>query len=133
MSFWKTKRRPADTLMSLYIRQKSRWTCERCKKLCRTGGEWFGDELAQLEASHYYPRGKEGTRFDPRNLTALCHNCHERMGERGNAEYDAFMLKKWGPQVLQELLLLSQPGHKPDDAMVKLWVKSELRKMGVRW
>src|SRR3990172_4457816 len=95
------KRRKTDIAFSNYIREKAGWRCEYCGKICKVNGGW----VAQLDASHYFSRRHESTRFDPDNVHALCSSDHKRMGgytpsssssRKGESEYDLWMKKKLG-------------------------------------
>lgn len=129
MSYFKIKRRPADTLFSNYIRQRAKWTCEYCGKVCRIGGEW----IYKLEASHYYGRAKESVRFDPDNVHSLCFNCHKRMGghtrdEKG--EYDVWMKKLLGQKKYDLLAFRANGVGKKDDKMTILYIKELIKTLG---
>lgn len=78
-----------------------------------------------LQASHFWGRGRESTRFDDQNVEALCGGCHSyltanpelhrahKLKELGQREYDALMLRasttgkrddKWQLLISKELL-----------------------------
>lgn len=128
MGYWKIKLRPADTLFSNYIRQRANWKCERCGKVCRIGGEW----IYKLEASHYYGRAKESTRFDPDNVYSLCFTCHKRMGghtrdEKG--EYDLWVKEKLGKRRYDLLRIRANSVGKKDDVMTILYIKELIKSL----
>lgn len=83
MTIWTTKH--ADRKFSNFVRERD-GKCLRCFK------------TEALECSHYWERGKKGTRFDPKNCIALCHWCHTRWDKKQNQEYREFMLKRLGQE-----------------------------------
>ncbi len=64
------KRWPADIQLSLCVRTRSDWFCERCGKQYPEG------HRGGLENSHYYSRAIKSTRWAQENCTALCTGCH---------------------------------------------------------
>ena len=130
MSYNDIKLRPTDTQFSNYIREKAKWRCEYCNKLCKVGNEW----IAKLEASHYMGRRKESTRFDPDNVYSLCFTCHKKLGgytRNEDGEYDLFVKRKLGEQRYRALILRGNLSGKRDDFMTKLYIKQlfiDLRK-----
>lgn len=120
--------RTTDKLFSLYVRQKAEWKCEVCHKLCKVNGEW----VAQLDASHYFGRRAESTRFDTDNVHALCSACHRRMGghtrdEKG--EYDVWIKNKLGEQRYKMLRVRHNTTQKRDDKMTTLYIKQLLSEL----
>ena len=114
MGWHNIKRRKTDILFSNYIREKAGWRCEKCGKLCKIKGEW----IAQLEASHYFSRKRESTRFDPENVYALCTPCHKRMGShtlKEDGEYDLWVKEKLGERGYKLLKLRANTTGKRDD------------------
>lgn len=94
-SFYKIKINRSDKLFSDLVREKAGWRCEYCDKLCRINGVW----RYSLQASHYWTRNHWNTRYDFRNVRALCANCHDRMGEYRrdeNGEYDLWVKELLG-------------------------------------
>jgi 5-methylcytosine-specific restriction endonuclease McrA len=123
VGYYKIKIRPADKLFSNYIRQKAGWSCQKCGKLCRINGEW----IAKLEASHYWTRSHESTRFDVLNVYSLCFNCHKRMGERKNSEdgeYDLWVKELLGEKEYKKLKIRANTYCKKDDKLILMWLKS---------
>lgn len=80
---WSTKY--TDQLFSNYVRQRD-GKCMRCYKVD-----------IPLDNSHYWERGRKGTRFDPLNCVALCRDCHTIWEKHQNHEYMQFMAKLLGP------------------------------------
>lgn len=119
MGFYPIKRNRADVLFSDYIRKKASWRCEKCKKVCKVEGVW----IASLQASHYHVRNHWNTRYDERNVIALCATCHDRMGEYKNAEdgeYDLFMKERLGERGYKQLKIdANTTAHRDKD----LWLR----------
>lgn len=114
MSWYHTKLRKTDIKFSRYIREKANWTCEKCGKVCKIGDEIYG----QLQASHYFSRRHENTRFDERNVHALCAGCHRRMDEykpKEDGEYDIWMKEKLGEKEYKLLYIAHLTRKKRDD------------------
>ena len=128
MSYHDIKLRPSDRLFSKYIRQKRGWKCEKCGRVCR---DWTGTTIYyKLEASHYFSRKHENTRFDEENVRTLCFTCHKRMGgytREENGEYDLWMKEMLGEQ-RYALLKLRANTYKPrDDKMDGLIIKQLMK------
>ncbi len=115
----------ADRLFSQYIRAKADHRCEYCVKI----GRWMGEYRLKLEASHYHSRRKKSVRYDPDNVHSLCFSCHQRMGGKGNSEYDTWMLQLLGEQRLQALQIRAETPNKPDEGAVILFCQTALKEM----
>lgn len=85
----KVKIRREDSLFSKYIRNRDKWTCQRCHRTHEEGSRG-------MHCSHYWSRGKWGTRFDPENCDALCYACHMLWGGDRRSAYTAFKKKQLG-------------------------------------
>lgn len=68
-------------------------------------------------ASHYYGRGREGTRFSTDNLDTLCFGCHQIWGSTDREAYREFKLKQLGKKRFDLLTIQSRTYHKKDRAM----------------
>src|SRR5258708_27111955 len=126
MSYNTIKLRPNDILFSKYIREKSNWTCEYCKRKCRINGE----VIYRLEASHYYGRRKESVRFDEENVHSLCATCHKELGGYQNnqlGKYDLWMKEKLGEKGYKLLLLRANQTGKRDDKMTKIIIQQLMK------
>ncbi len=126
MSFYKIKIDRADKLFSDYIREKRNWTCEKCGKKCKYGDNW----VAKLEASHYWSRSHEGTRFDEDNVRVLCNPCHQRMGghkKSEDGEYDLWMKDLLGEGGYELLRVQANTYCKKDRKMSLIIVKQLLK------
>ncbi len=128
MSWHNIKIRPADKEYSLYIRAKAKGKCEYCGRIC----EYEGIRYSRLEASHYFSRRAESTRFDDRNVHALCSGCHKRMGgytNREDGEYDKWIKSLLGERGYILLKLEAHLPHKADDKMTRLVIKQKIKEL----
>ena len=127
--FGKFKPRKSDTVFSLYIRGRDSYVCQSCGR-SKTQGY-------QVQASHYFPRGVEATRFFPDNLTTLCVLCHERMGSKSKTEdkeYDLFIKNRLGEKRYKDLLLFGYRGSKKrDDVIDLLYAQKLLDELNIQW
>ena len=91
-----TPQKAADAVFSLYIR-KSRGGCEndRPGHVCR----------GRLECAHGHERGHLRTRYDERNVWALCQGAHFYYSMHPTI-WDAFMRRKQG-DAYEEIRLLA--------------------------
>ncbi len=128
MSWHNIKRRKPDILFSNYIREKAKWRCEYCNKLCKIDGQ----SIYQLEASHYWSRRHESVRYDPRNVHALCANCHRNLGgytRNENGEYDLWMKEKLGEKEYKLLKLEANRSGKKDDKLAIIYIKELMKEL----
>lgn len=93
----KIKLLAVDKLMSLWIRERDNWTCQRCATK-------FTPPTNGLHHSHFVGRGNKSTRWLPENGVALCYGCHSHLDGAGREEYREFMLKRLGKKGFEELL-----------------------------
>lgn len=63
------KRDAEDRRFSKMIRERDRYTCQRC-------GNVYPPTSRGLHSAHMFSRGKISTRFDPENACALDYGCH---------------------------------------------------------
>ena len=78
-----------DRLVSLFVRGRDR-RCVTC------------GSRRNLQCSHFYSRRHLGVRFDLRNCHAMCGACNRRHNSDPEP-YLAFMLERYGPDVVEEL------------------------------
>ena len=126
MSWFQTNPRKADIRFSNYIRKKAGWKCEMCGKICKIGDTWVG----KLDAAHYMSRRHEATRFDPRNVHALCAGDHRRVGGYTpslTGEYDLWMIRQYGLTEVKKIILQAHGSQRKDDTLTELYIK-ELEK-----
>lgn len=109
----KIKLDKADQMFSKYIRARDK-VCQRC-------GSNKG-----LQASHYYGRGKESTRFDPHNVDCLCFGCHQYWGSTDREAYRTFKLRQLGEKGFQVLTIRANTYQKKDRELAYLQAKALL-------
>ncbi len=80
------------------------------------------------QCSHYFGRGREGTRFEPDNCDTLCHGCHRFWEKEDREAYREFKLNQLGQKRLDTLALQSRTYHKKDRKLQELLWKQELLK-----
>lgn len=85
-----------DKLVSLIVRERAGWKCERC-------GTQYTPPTKALHCSHYFSRRHIGTRFVTLNLCALCYGCHKRWEGMKQDEYKEFMIERIGEDALKML------------------------------
>jgi len=95
----------ADTIFSRWIRERDKWTCQRCRKD-------YKDNRQALHCSHYYGRANWTTRFEPDNCVALCYGCHKYFDETNREAYRDFKLKKLGTKKFNALKRLANKNIK---------------------
>jgi len=111
----------ADKAFSEYIRLRD-GECVRCHKL------GAGDKgIIGLQASHYFGRGAESTRFDPNNVDSLCWPCHIKWGSEQREEYREFKVRQLGKNGFKMLTLASNLFAKKDRKMSLIRVKLLLK------
>lgn len=103
-----TEKKKAWTLFSKYIRTRDSANCPMQGEVyCVSCGKpypAFGIGCAQ--AGHFIPGRHSGVLFDERNCHAQCYNCNVNL--KGNwVKYEVFMLKTYGPLVIEELKFLN--------------------------
>jgi hypothetical protein len=73
----KAKRFPQDVAFSNYIRERDKWTCQRC-------GTWYDKtdsrQRMALHCSHVIGRSNWRVRCEPSNAMAICYGCHQIIG-----------------------------------------------------
>lgn len=109
----------ADVVFSLFVRTRDDWTCQRCHKK-------YTPPTNALHNSHYFGRGREGTRFEPDNCDALCHGCHQHWGSADKEGYRAFKIKQLGQKRFDTLTLQANTYTKKDRKMSLLIAKGLL-------
>ena len=78
------------------------------------------DYFSKLQAGHFIPGRHPSILFDERGVHPQCYHCN--VGLKGNPrKYDAFMKKKYGQKVIDELDRL--------DTQLKQFTKEELQEL----
>lgn len=67
------KRTKHDVVFSNYIRERDKWSCQRCGTSYNKNNP---NARRALHCSHYIGRGNWSVRFDGDNAVALCYGCH---------------------------------------------------------
>ena len=98
-----------DRLVSVIVRKRDR--------RCVTCGSSRG-----LQCSHFYSRRHLAIRFDLRNCHAMCAGCNRRHNS-APAPYLAFMLERYGAEVVAELDMLRGSLRKVSDEELRRLLK----------
>lgn len=127
------KRTALDALFSDYIRHRDGLKCQVC------GRDYSNAETSDrrgLHCAHCFSRGTKLTRWNPDNAVAACYWCH--VGPRNETALDRnlhFKTKFFKAHLGSKRYLMLEWMHKnpgkfpkPDQAAIKLWLKSELKK-----
>jgi 5-methylcytosine-specific restriction endonuclease McrA len=91
------RRSAADAKFSLIIRERDKWTCQRCGSKHEPGSRG-------LHAAHCFTRRTAPTRHNPSNSMALCYGCHQFVDSHPEEKYALFR-KKLGDQEYDALVL----------------------------
>ena len=100
------KRFPTDDWFSNWVRERDKWTCQRC---------WmtYVPPTSALHAAHCFSRGKWATRFDPENVCSLCYGCHRWLDTHPDLKTE-FFIQRLGQRAYDLLELRSNTrGTKP--------------------
>lgn len=103
----------ADETFSRYIRLRDKM-CVRCYSRVE-----YNDKGLPIthQASHYFGRGSENTRFDVHNVDTLCTGCHQLWGSRDKEGYRSFKVKQLGENGFKVLQVASVTFKKKDRRM----------------
>lgn len=112
----------ADTVFSLYIRERDGWCCVRC-------GSRHEIRSMGLHCSHFFGRSKESTRFDEENADALCYGCHQVWGSNDREAYRAFKIKQLGQKGFDLLTIRANSYQKKDRKMARLYWRERLKQL----
>ena len=114
---------PADVAFSRYIRLRD-GECLRCHR--RGDGK---DGIIGLQASHYFGRGRENTRFDVENVDSLCFGCHRQWGSDNREDYRNFKIKQLGQDAFDNLCIRAETYCKKDRKMSLIIVKQLIKEL----
>ncbi len=123
MGFGTIKLDKADKVFSQYIRLRDK-KCMRCKSVVQLNEN---DLPISHQASHYFGRGAENTRYDPENVDCLCASCHKIWGSTNREAYRDFKIKQLG-QASFDLLIIRSNTHKKRDREASYLNSKELLK-----
>lgn len=103
----------ADRVFSQYIRLRD-GKCLRCSSRVE-----FNDKRLPVshQASHYFGRNRESTRFDPDNVDTLCYGCHQFWGSDNREAYRVFKVKQLGENGFKVLTVKAEIYKKKDTEM----------------
>ena len=104
-------KKEADAVFSKYIRQRDGG--DMCR--CFTCG--VVKNAKQMQNGHYYSRSVNILRYDERNCHAQCVGCN-MFKEGAKPAYTLALLRKYGPEILEEL--------EADSKKYKQWTPEEL-------
>lgn len=93
------KRDAADARFSFQVRERDRWTCQRCGKV-------YPPPTRALHCAHIFSRGKLATRFDLENAVALCYGDHRYLDTHPD-EKERFFRQRMGDEAYDALRLRS--------------------------
>ena len=116
---------PADKVFSQYIRLRDK-RCMRCGSRVEFNAKGLP---VSHEASHYFGRGKESTRFNQKNVDCLCFACHRIWGSDDKEAYRNFKIKQLGEEGFNLLLLNSNMYCKRDRKLALIIAKERLKKL----
>lgn len=105
----KGRRKLADKLFSLWIRQRDGHRC------VVTGSTQFP------QCSHFHSRKFNGTRYDPDNCVTLSAKQHWRWEHMKQTEYRDFMLKRLGEERFLQLRERSEQGISLQEAVTQFF------------
>ena len=117
----------ADKTFSQFIRLRDK-RCMRCGSRVEFNGA--GMPISH-QCSHYFGRGREGTRFDPENADCLCWGCHQIWGSEEKEEYRNFKIKQLGLNGFKILQMRANTFHKKDRKRSLLIVKDLLKSINL--
>ena len=107
----------ADRVFALYIKERDLWQCQRCKRIY---DPYESGSRVSLQNSHYFGRGKEGTRFDEENCDSLCFGCHREWGSNDREAYREFKIKQMGEKKFKAMHLRASTYFKKDRKLAHL-------------
>lgn len=124
MTWFKIKFRPADRLMSQYIRHRDKMLCQYQFK-CMRG-------TLGSQTSHFQKRRKETVRFDPQNLDWVCGKCHYFVENHpdGQKTLERWKLEQLGRQKYEALLIRANLIGKKDDKLALIVINQLLKELG---
>jgi hypothetical protein len=108
-----------DSLFSLAVRMRDRWTCQRCKRQ-------YAPPTSSLHCAHMFTRRNKSTRFDLMNACALCYGCHQYIDSHPHEKIE-FFTKKIGEKNMEYLRLRSNQPGKIDSKLISIGLKEYLK------
>ncbi len=120
---WNIKIDPADKVFSQYIRLRDK-KCMRCGSAVKLNDKGLP---VSHQASHYFGRGREGTRFEPDNVDCLCGACHLYWGSTNHEAYREYKIAQLG-EFRHSTLMLQANAYCKKDRVFSLIVAKQLLK-----
>ena len=114
--------RQDDRLFSIFVRKLRGWKCEKC-------GTYFENGHG-LQASHFYGRRKETTRFDLENVHCLCISDHQYFEENPN-EYVSWVKERMSEKDFHNLRIRAHLTGKKDVKKNILAIRLDAKKNGI--
>ena len=112
----------ADKIFSQFIRLRDR-RCMRCQSPVELNDKGLP---VTHQASHFFGRRAESTRFDPDNVDTLCLGCHQIWGSDDRESYREFKIKQLGAQKFKQLILRNNLVVKKDRKLAYIYSKKLL-------
>ena len=106
-----------DKIFSEYVRRRD---AKDGVARCVTCGKY--DDWKRVHAGHFIVRQHKTTRWDERNVWPQCVSCNS-FHEGAKDEYSLFLVRKYGPQILEELNRHKHSIFKLD----KLWLETLIK------
>ena len=119
----KVKIDAADTAFSRYIRLRD-GKCVAPGCPMRGGGP---EGIHGLDASHFWSRRNESTRYDEKNVDALCRRHHQLWGGDYREAYIAFKKKQLGEEGYKRLMVRAHSIQKKDRKMSLIIARALLK------
>jgi len=113
----------ADIVFSHYIRLRDKM-CMRCHSSVTFNDKGLPNSH---QASHFFGRGKENTRYDSLNVDTLCMGCHRIWGSDNREEYRAFKIQQLGEEAFTLLCLRAEMYCKRDRKLAYIASKELLK------
>ena len=106
-----------DRIFSEYIRRRD---AKDGVARCVTCGKY--DDWKRFHAGHFVVRQHKSTRWSERNVWPQCPSCNS-FHEGAKDEYSLFLVRKFGPAILEELNYHKHSIFKLD----KLWLETMIK------
>ena len=112
-----------DKVFSKYIRLRDALitTGTKTHAICISCGK-RKDQKYEMDAGHYVGRGAGATRYDERNVHAQCKQCNG-FGPTAHQDYHKAIIKMYGEDVVEELIILGKQTYKFD----RDWLKEQVK------
>ncbi len=115
----------ADKVFSQYIRLRDK-QCVRCHSQVVLNDS--GLPISH-NASHFFGRGHETTRFCPENVDTLCFPCHQKWGGDEREAYRAFKTIQLGKDGFKKLQISAEMVGKKDRKSALIYAKHLLKNL----